>query len=246
MKTTLPVLFAILGVTSIGLGQSPSPAASPAAPATAASPSARTDIYHVHLAKAAVGKANELGEVLKKQAPDAPMKGHLIVLRHQHGDAWDYCVIEHLGTKVTIDASRPAPPANEAALSEWHTDTICAGPPWAEFAKQLGLEDAAKTTASAYIVSIYRPVPGQRDALDKLLGEPPDRTTDSSSGNIVLQHSEGDAWTFMGVTRYNGWADLAKDDVNSIPKTGKPDSAWSKIRNVVAFHSDTLCDRMAP
>ena len=242
MKIRLAVLLGAFAATSAAFGQSPSPAAS----SVAATGTGRTDLYHVHFAKAAAGKAAELGETLKQQDPDAPMKGHLVVFRHQHGDAWDYCVIEHLGTKMTLDASRPAPPANQMAQSEWHTDTICIGPSWAEFAKQLGLDDAAKTTGSGYVVSIYRPEPTHREALDKMLNEPPDRATDTSSGNVVLQHLEGAAWTFLSVTRYNSWADLAKEDTNSIPKTSKPDSAWSKVRTLVSFHTDTLCDRMAP
>lgn len=57
-------------------------------------PVARTDVYHVHFAKAAPGKAAPLGDSLKTQDPKAPMKGHLLVLRHQDGDDWDYAVIE--------------------------------------------------------------------------------------------------------------------------------------------------------
>ena len=52
------------------------------------------------------------------------MKGHMIVLRHQQGDSWDYCVIEHLGTKATVEANRPAPPTSQMALGEWHNDTF--------------------------------------------------------------------------------------------------------------------------
>src|SRR5207253_10113797 len=74
---------------------------------------ARTGIYHVHRAKAALGKGAEEGEQLKKQGPKAPMPGHLIVLRHQSGEDWDYAVIEHLGTKATIDATGNAPSRSE-------------------------------------------------------------------------------------------------------------------------------------
>src|SRR6266536_5934774 len=168
MKIVLPLIIAVLGFTSPSWAQSPSPAA-----ATTSAPVARADVYHVHFAKAALGKAAELGDVLKKQAPDAPMPGYLIVLRHQDGDEWDDCVIEHLGTKATIEASRPAPPANQMALGDWHTDTFVNGPSWATLAKELGIDDATKSTASAYTVSMYRPEPGQREALEKFLSEPP-------------------------------------------------------------------------
>ena len=73
-------------------------------------------MYHVHIAKSALGKAAEHAEVLKKQDPDAPMHGHLLVLRHLSGDAWDYCVIEHLGTKATVDAARRTPSPAQVGL----------------------------------------------------------------------------------------------------------------------------------
>ena len=50
----------------------------------------RTDIYHVHFAKAALGKAAQLGDWLKTPDSNNPMPEHFIVLRHQDGDAWDY------------------------------------------------------------------------------------------------------------------------------------------------------------
>jgi hypothetical protein len=249
MKITLSVLVATFGLTAISLAQSPSPSAagSPSSTTTtAAAPVLRTDVYHVHFAKAALGKAGELADVLKKQGPDAPMPGHMIVLRHQDGDAWDYCVIEHLGTKATVEASRPAPPASQMALGDWHTDTFVNGPAWATFAKELGIDDATKTTASAYSVSVYRPEAGQRDALEKFLSEPPDRAVDTTSGNILLQHLEGAAWTFLVVSRYNSWNDFAKNEVNNIGQMSKKDSGWFKLRSLVSYHTDTLCDRMTP
>ena len=121
MKIILASLIASASLASIAVAQSTSPASSAS---TNSSSAARTDIYHVHMAKAAVGKAAEYGESFNKQAPDAPMPGHYIVLRHMNGDSWDYCVIEHFGTKYTIDAARPAPSPAGAALSDWHTDTL--------------------------------------------------------------------------------------------------------------------------
>jgi hypothetical protein len=247
MKIALPIIIAAIGFVSPSWAQSPPPPAAKSTTATTASvPSARTDLYHVHFAKAALGKAAELADVLKKQAPDAPMPGHFIVLRHQDGDAWDYCVIEHLGTKATIEASRPAPPASQMALGDWHTDTFVNGPSWATFAKELGIDDAAKSIASAYVVSVYRPEPDQRQALEKFLSEPPNRAVDTSSGNIVLQHLEGAAWTFVAIARYNSWNDFAKNETNNIGQMSKKDSGWFKLRNLVSYHTDTLCDRMAP
>jgi hypothetical protein len=240
MKIIFSTLIASAGLASFAFAQSTTPTAS------ASGSSARTDVYHVHLAKAALGKAAEYGESFKKQAPDAPMPGHYIVLRHENGDSWDFCVIEHLGTKTTVDAARPTPSPAVTALSDWHTDTICNGPSWAQFAKEMGLDDPSKNSGSAYVVSLYRPAPGMRAELEKFVNQPPDRDTDSTSGNVVLQHMEGAAWTFLKIARNNNWNDFAKDQIASIAEMNKTDTGWFKLRNLVSFHTDTLCDRMFP
>ena len=243
MKFTIQILIAI-GLAPFAFAQSPSPASSAGAGSTTA---ARTDLYHVHFANAAVGKAKELGEELKKPAPGTPMPDHVVVLRHTDGDSWDYCVITHLGTKATVEANRPPAPSSQMAMYAAHTDTFASGPSWTDFAKQLGLDDAAKSKASAFVVSIYRPAAGQREALDKFLNEPPDRSTDSSAGRVTLQDMEGAAWTFVAVQRWNSWADYGKDNVASIAQMGRnQQGGWFKLRDLVSFHTDTLCDRIAP
>ena len=64
--------------------------------------SKRTDVYHVFVVKAALGKAKELQDWLKEPDPDHPdRKG--ILLRHQDGDSWDYVAIEHIGAKATVE-----------------------------------------------------------------------------------------------------------------------------------------------
>src|SRR4051812_18059928 len=183
MKITVSTLVAF-ALAPIAFAQSPSPAPSAAASAT----SGRTDLYHVHFANAATGKAQALADELKKTDKTLPMPDHVIVLRHEDGDSWDYCVVTHLGTKTTIEANRPAAPSSTMSLYSAHTDTFVSGPSWSEFAKQLGIDDASKTAGAAYVVSIYRPAAGQREALDKFLNEPPDKATDSSVGRVTLQH----------------------------------------------------------
>src|ERR1041385_9382224 len=69
MKFILQIFLAI-GLAPFAFAQNPSPASS-ASPSTAAAAGGRTDVYHVHFAQAAVGKAKELGEELKKPAPEA-------------------------------------------------------------------------------------------------------------------------------------------------------------------------------
>ena len=137
---------------------------------------ARTEVYHVHFAKAALGKGAEEGDYLKKQGPNAPMPGHYIVLRHQDGEDWDYAVIEHLGTKASVEAAGTPIPDAARNLSAWHGDTFVNGPAWPEFAKAMGLDDAAKSAGSVYVVSVYRAAPGHRDELEKSLAQPPGRT----------------------------------------------------------------------
>ena len=246
MKLIASTLLVTLGIVLTSWAQTPSPTAAASSPAAAAATAANTDLYHVHFAKSATGKAAEHADNLKKQDPKAPMPGHLVVFRHMDGDAWDYCTVEHLGTKATVEANRPAPSAAQMALGDWHTDTFATGPAWTEFAKQMGLDDAAKSTASGYVVSMYRPVTGQREALEKFLNEPPDRAVDTASGNVVLQHLEGAAWTFVAIARYNSWGDYGKNQTNSVALMNKKDGGWFKLRSLVSFHTDTLCDRIAP
>src|ERR1700746_2251727 len=134
---------------------------------------ARTDVYHVHFAKATLGKGAEEGNFLKQQSPDAPMKGHYLVLRHQSGEDWDYAVIEHLGTSATVKAAGTPAPASARDLNAWHTDTFVNGPAWPEFAKAMGLDDPGKSAGSVYIVSVFRAAPGDRDHLEQSLSQPP-------------------------------------------------------------------------
>src|SRR4029078_5135478 len=73
--------------------------------AAASSAPTRNAVYHVYFGKAAAGKAVQLAEMLKTPNPKDPMPGHFILLRHQEGDAWDYCLITHMGAKATVAAT---------------------------------------------------------------------------------------------------------------------------------------------
>jgi hypothetical protein len=242
--------LAYLCAVSTALSQSTSPS-----PATAgdksivagATNSLRTDIYHVHFAHSAVGKAADLGDALKAPGPNAPAAGHMAIFRHQYGDSWDYCAVSHFGTKFTIEANRPQISDSRRDLSDWHTDTICNGPSWAEFSRAMGLDaDPKKTSAAVYIVSYYRAAPGQRDAAEKNLAEPPNPAQDKAAGIVIMQHLEGAAWNYVAIVRYNSWQDMATSQVNTIPDTAKKDSPWSQLRAFTTNHTDTLCDRIAP
>lgn len=232
MKSTCTLLLVLLSLLSVSVAQS-----APTMPA-------RTDIYHVHFAKAALGKAAQLGDFLKTPDPKQAMPEHRIVLRHEDGDSWDYVVIQHLGAKATVEATgNPAPPAARDSY-DWHTDTFANGPAWPEFVKALGLGDAAAKTAGAvYVVSTYRAAPGHRADLEKELSTPPG-AGDPIAGQILMQHLEGAAWTFLAVVRYNSWQDFATGQKNTMPNMSS--GPWFSLRDHASFHTDTLTDRIAP
>ena len=208
---------------------------------------APTDLYHIHFAKSALGKAAQQGDYLKTQDSKAPMPGHYLVLRHQYGESWDYAVIEHLGTKATVTAagSPPAPAARD--LGEWHDDTFVNGPPWTEFARAMGIGETAKgsTSGSVYVVSVYRAAPGHRDQLEKNLNEPP-AAGDPQSGRVVMRHLEGGPWQYLQISRYNSWQDFATNESNSQARSLKGEGNWFKLRDHAAYHTDTLTYRIAP
>jgi hypothetical protein len=234
MKSVCRLLLVLLLFVSLPAVQN--------APAQAA---ARSDVYHVHFAKAALGKGADEGDYLKKQDPKASMPGHYIVLRHQSGEDWDYAVIEHLGTKATVDAAGNPPPATARDLNAWHGDTFVNGPAWPEFAKAMGLDDAAKSAGSVYVVAVFRAAPGHRDELEKALAQPPGRG-EGIAGTALMQHLEGGPWHFLTVTRYASWQDFATNEKASVADTLKPDGGWLAVRNHSTYHNDTLTDRIAP
>ena len=209
--------------------------------ATAQEVPKRPDLYHLHFAAAVPGKAVQLGEFLKTSSP----ADHSLILRHQYGSEWDYLVIEHLGTKATVEAAGTPAPASARDLYAWHADTFVNGPAWADFVKAMGLgEGASKSAASAYVVGTYRAIPGHRDQLEKMLSAAPS-SGDPVSGAILMQHVEGAPWNFLTITRYNSWHDFATGETNSAAQTAKGSGGWYELREHAATHNDTLTDRMA-
>ncbi|MGC2321840.1 MAG: hypothetical protein WA463_04335 [Terriglobales bacterium] len=210
------------------------------APATPA----RSDIYYVHFAKATLGKAAQMGDFLKTPNPNSPMPEHRIVLRHEDGDSWDYVSISHMGAKATVEPSGTPAPAAARDTYDWHTDTYVNGPPWPEFARALGLGEAAgKTAGAVYVVSIYRYAPGHRDQLEKNLSASPS-AGDPIAGQVLMQHLDGAAWNYLAVVRYNSWEDYATGQKNTMPKGNS--GPWFSLRDHASFHTDTLADRIAP
>ena len=219
-----------------------------AAQSPAIAPGPRTDLYHVLFAKAALGKGAAEGDFLKKPNASSAMPEHRLVLRHQAGEDWDYVVIEHLGTKTTVEAAGSPVPAAARDLGAWHTDSFVNGPAWPEFARAMGIEEnsASKTAASVYVVSVYRAAPGRRDELEKMLAQPPAAAGDTASGNVLMQHVEGGPWTYFTVVRYNSWEDYAKGEKNSVAAMSKNEGQWFMLRDYATFHNDTVTDRIAP
>jgi hypothetical protein len=172
------------------------------------------------------------------------MPEHFIVLRHQQGDDWDYCVIAHLGTKATVEIT-PAPPSPERDMRAWHTDTFVSGPSWAEFTKAMGIGGADSTQGAVYSLAIWRAAPGHRAELEQILGKP-DPTSKVPTGIALLQHLEGGPWTYLGLTRYNSWQDFATAQGASAATTGTGQDDWSKVRQFSTYHNDTVADRIAP
>jgi hypothetical protein len=211
--------------------------------AQAPPPAKVTDVYHVHFAKAVPGQAAALAADLKKQDPKAPQQGHTLLLRHQEGDDWDYCLIEHMGTSASVTVGTPPAP-NAPPLSAWHTDTFVAGPSWAEFSKAMALA-GGQTANSVYVVSVHRAVPGHRDQLATVLNQP-NPASKIPVSHVTLAHLEGGPWQFLSLDRYNSWQDFGASEAASAQSTGSGKDGWSEVRQHSAYHTDTLADRIAP
>jgi hypothetical protein len=237
---TVGAVLATLCSTHIAFSQaSPSAASSPA---TAAAPAKRTEVYSVTFIHAAAGKTAALEDWAKKSGASGSNGGHGLVLRHEAGSPWDFVAIGHEGAKATVDpAGNPAGPAMRP-LMDWHDDTFVNGPSWSEFAKQMDLDPSSgkpKSPQSVYVVSVYRPVVGQDDALEKFLSEPPP-AGDLTAGVVLLQHLEGGAWRFCTLTRYKNYQDYGTSEATAVDQTAKGGGGWFKLRELCSFHNDTV------
>lgn len=236
MKNTRTFILSLLATTSIAAAPF---AAAQAAPAKAA---ARTDVYHVFLVKSALGKVAQLGEYLKTPDPKAPMPGHTLLLRHQTGDSWDYALVEHMGTKATVEAAGNPMLPSARDLIAWHGDTFVAGPSWAEFTASMGMGESSKSAGAVYVVSSYQVAPGHRADLEKMLSES-SRGADAA-GDVLLQHLEGAPWTFLEIARYNSYADFGKSETKRIADMQKGQGGWYQLRDFSPSHTDTITDRV--
>ena len=222
-------------VVVLTLSASASVAGAQTRPAQAAA--APTDVYHVMFVKAAPGQAAALEKELLQQDPKDPMASHFVLLRHQEGADWDYCLIGHVGTKASVEIT-PLPPAAATPTRAWHDDTFAAGPSWPEFQKAMGLAGAPAGNP-VFVVGTQRAVPGHRDQLLQALN----RTDPASKvpvSNLILTHVEGGSWQFLTLSRYNSWQDFAADRVAA----AGGGAGWHEVRQHSASHSDTIADRV--
>lgn len=205
--------------------------------AAAQQPSQPSELYHVHVVKAAAGKLPQLIEEYKNLPPagEGQPAAPPIILRHQQGGEWDLMVISARGRQATISAGPPAEAVqagNErrAPLADWHGDTFVVGPSWE--AVQKALLPAGGTGQSVYVVSDYRAIPGHRAQLQKVL----ESNAQETPGRAVrFSHVEGAPWNFLVVTRYDSWA-----EVGAPPPRSAGQDPGLPIREHLAVHHDTI------
>lgn len=235
------VVIAVLCSINVSYGQS--------SPAASSAPVKRTDVYSVTFMHAASGKASAMEEWAKKSDTNASMPGHTVVLRHECGSPWDFVAIQHIGAKATVDAAGNPQGAALRQLMDWHDDTFVNGPSWSDFAKAMGLDESSgkpKNSTDVYVVSVYRPIAGQDDALEKFLSEPPSASGDLAAGMVLLQHLEGGAWRFLSISRYKNYEDYGKSETTSVAQAAKGSGGWFRLRELTSFHNDTIVVPLAP
>jgi hypothetical protein len=192
-----------------------------------------TDVYHVMFVKALPGQAAAVAKQLQQQDPKDPMAGHFLLLRHQEGDDWDYCVIQHLGKQTTV-AVTPPPPAADTPTRAWHNDSFVSGPSWAEFSKLM-----TGSPTSVYVVGVHRAAPGRRVPLLELLNRR-DPAVKVPISHTTMEHLEGGPWQILTLDRYNSWQDLAA--ARAAAAAGE--QGWFEVRQNSAAHWDTIADRV--
>lgn len=221
-------------VVSLGALTFTAAAAAAQTPPPASPAAAGTDIYSVMFVKAAPGQAAALATQLQQPDPKNPMSGHYLLLRHQEGADWDYCLIQHEGAKATVEIT-PQPAGGAPPTMAWHDDTYVSGPSWAEFQRAMGTGDGG---TPLYIIGVHRAVPGHRMDLQRELGRRAPNAK-GPSNDLLLTHVDGANWQYLTISRFGSWQELAADEAAA----GAGDR-WSELRKYSAFHNDTIADRV--
>ena len=162
------------------------------------------------------------------------MTSHFILLRHQEGADWDYCLIQHVGAKPTVEI--PATTSPSASIA-WHEDSFVSGPSWGEFQKVMGLA-GDQSGQPVFVVSVQRAVPGHRSQLLDVLNQ-------RSPNAKVYGEQPGDDARRRGAVAVPHArplqlvADLGADRAASTGVQG-----WLDVRQHSAYHTDTIADRV--
>ena len=240
MKLSLIGAALCAALASLGYGQT-----SPV-PENSGTPPPRSEVYSVTFIHAAAGKASAVEDLGKKA--QSGTSGHGLFLRHEAGSPWDYVAITHIGPKATVEAAGNPRGREMRPLMDWHDDTFVNGPTWDEFAKAMGLDAGGKPSSNqdVYVVSVYRPIVGQDDTLEKFLSEPPSASGDLAVGTVLLQHLEGGAWRFLSISRYKNYDDYAKTEMAAVAQTAKGSGGWFRLRELASFHNDTIAVHLTP
>lgn len=202
-------------------------------------PAAALELYHIHVAKAAPGKLPQLIEAYNNSPAPAANEPQFkpIILRHREGSEWDLVTITPLGRQVTISADAPPQAIQDfnqrvAPLTDWHSDTFVIGPSWAVVQKALIVAKGEPV----YIVSDYRSLPGHRAQLRQVLDRGAQDTPDR---NVLFAHIEGAPWNFLGITRYESWAEMGAPPPQPAAGTAPQDQGLA-LREHLAVHHDTI------
>lgn len=227
------VVLATAGIVS---AQAPPAGQTPAAGQTAAAAPADTDVYLVMFVKAAPGQAAALAKQLQQPDPKDPMSGHFLLLRHQEGADWDYCLIQHVGSKATVEIT-PQPAPGGPALMTSHNDTYVSGPSWGEFQRAMGMTGQASGNP-VYVVGVHQAVPGHRGDLVRALRQS-DPAAKGPSNDLLFTHLDGASWQYLTLSHYASWQDLGADRAKAATGGG-----WDELRKHSAAHQDTIADRV--
>jgi hypothetical protein len=61
-----------------------------------------------------------------------------------------------------------------------------------------------------------------------------------------MQHLEGGAWRFFGISRYKSYDEYGKSEAAAVAQMTKGSSSWSRLRELSSFHNDTIAVSLAP
>ena len=189
--------LAALLVASVAAAQS-TPQTQPTQPSASATQQAipAQELYHVHFAKAAPGKLNELISAYQQAPVPAGEPGPPLILRHLQGDDWDLLVLTPLGPEETLKPTASAEEQKSVArmrgLRTQHGDTFTSGPAWAELRAAL-LGGAATAAAS---------VAASASGATGATGTSGSATGGSTAGGAAASSSAVPAGTIYTVTTY--------------------------------------------